>query len=69
MELDGANRVLNAEHKQMLNLTSLHLRSRFESQYQDYDFPEHAFMLVQMMDYWSVSPEGYAHENRTIVSQ
>lgn len=69
MELDGANSVLNKEHKQLLNLTSLHLRSRFELQYQDYDIPEHAFMLVQMLDYWSVSPEGFIHEKRSIVSQ
>jgi hypothetical protein len=69
MELDGGNNVLNKEHKQLLKLTSLSLRPAFEQQYRDYDMPEHALMLVQMMEYWSVSPEGFVHEKREIVSQ
>lgn len=69
MELDGGDRVLNRAHKKLMDYASLHLRSRFERQYQDHDLPEHAFMLVQMLSYWSVSPEGFVHEKRAIVSQ
>lgn len=69
MELDGANSVLNKEHKQLMKVSSAHLQSKFEKQYKDYDFPEHALMLVQMLSYWSISPEGYIHEKRSIVSQ
>ena len=69
MELDGGNSILNKEHKEILKLTSFKLRPKLERQYRDYDMPEHALMLVQMMDYWSVSPEGFVHEKREIVSQ
>ena len=69
MELDGSNSVLNKEHKLLMKTTTKHLQSKFEEQYEDYDFPEHSLMLVQMLSYWSVSPEGYAHEKQTIVSQ
>ena len=69
MELDGANSVLNRDHKRVLKYAVAHLRPKFEVQYKDYDFPEHALMLVQMLGYWSVSPEGYMHEKRSIVSQ
>lgn len=68
MELDGGNAVLNTEHKTLMKVLNQHLRSDFEDQYKDYDFPEHAFMLVQMLSYWSVSPEGYVHEKRQIVA-
>ena len=69
MELDGKNSVLNKEHKQMLKLASEKLVANFKTQYVDFDFPDHAFMLSQMLTYWSLSPEGYVHEKRTIVSQ
>lgn len=69
MELDGGNRILNKEHKKLLKLTSLNLQPKFVAQYQDYEIPEHALMMVQMLEYWSVSPEGFVHEKREIVSQ
>ena len=69
MELDGGNSVLNKEQKQLMKITSAHLQAKFEKDYKDYDFPEHALMLVQMLSYWSVSPEGFIHEKRSIVSQ
>jgi hypothetical protein len=69
MELDGGNSVLNKDHKQLLKLASQNLRPEFEQQYRDYDMPEHALMLVQMMEYWSVSPEGFVHEKREVVSR
>lgn len=69
MELDGQGRVLNQEHKQLLRLAGAKLQEDFRAQYEGYDFPEHALMLSQMMSYWSVSPEGYAHEKRAIVSR
>lgn len=69
MELDGANSVLNKGHKQTLKLVSSHLKDKFIKQYEGYELPEHALMLVQMLGYWSMSPEGYIHEKRSIVSQ
>ena len=69
MELDGSNGVLNKDHKTLLKITSSHLQYEFEKQYKDYDFPEHSLMLVQMLGYWSISPEGFVHEKRTIISE
>jgi hypothetical protein len=69
MELDGADSVLNNQHKALMKLILLHLRSKLERQYEDYDTPEHALILIQMLSYWSVSPEGYVHDKRSIVSQ
>lgn len=57
------------EHKALMSVLNQHLRSEFEEQYREYDFPEHAFMLVQMLSYWSVSPDGYVHEKREIVAE
>ncbi len=69
MELDGQKRILNTQHKQLLDLASAGLEDEFRKQYDGYDLPEHALMLSQMMAYWSVSPEGYVHEKRVIVSR
>lgn len=69
MELDGGNSVLNKEHKKLLKESGEALQSAIWEQYADYDIPEHALMLAQMMAYWSVSPEGFVHEKRVIVSQ
>lgn len=69
MELDGGNSVLNKEHKKLLKQTGESLQSAIWDQYSEYDIPEHALMLAQMLAYWSVSPEGFVHEKRVIVSQ
>jgi len=69
MEMDGANSVLNVDHKQVLKHSSSHLQSSFEQQYKDYDAPEHALVLIRMIAYWSMSPEGFVHEKRSIVSE
>lgn len=69
MELDGKNAVLNEEHKQMLSLAASRLQSKFLAQYEGYGIPEHALMLTQMLSYWAVSPEGFVHEKRSVVSQ
>ncbi len=69
MELDGANAVLNKDHKIMMDLVSHHLRQRFQTQFEGYEIPEHALMLVQMLSYWSTAPEGFVYEKREIVSQ
>lgn len=69
MELDGNKAILNKSHKQLLSVSSAHLQANYEQIYKDVDFPEHALMLVQMMSYWSVSPEGYQHAKRQIVSK
>lgn len=69
MELDGSNGVLNKDHKQVFKYAIAHLGSQFEAQYQGYDAPEHALVLVRMISYWSASPKGYVHEKRSISSQ
>lgn len=69
MELDGKKGVLNKEHKKLLKLSSSQLQSEIQNQYEGYDYPDHALMLTQMLAYWSISPEGYVHDKRTIVSQ
>jgi len=69
LELDGSDSVLNKDHKQVLKYATYHLQSKFENQYEGYDAPEHALMLMRMISYWSVSPEGYVHEKRSIASQ
>lgn len=69
MELDGANAVLNQAHKSLIRTITSHLGMAFGEQYEGLDIPEHAFMLVQMLSYWAMSPEGYVHAKREIVSQ
>ncbi len=69
MQLDGGNSVLNKKHKQLLKQTVEQLKSSFWEQYAEYDIPEHALMLTQMASYWSVSPEGFVHEKREIISR
>lgn len=69
MELDGKDGVLNQEHKQLLKLTATQLQNKILAQYEGYGIPEHALMLTQMLSYWAMSPEGFVHEKRTIVSQ
>ena len=69
MELDGGNSILNKEHKKLLKESGEALQSAIWEQYAEYDIPEHALMLTQMLAYWSVSPEGFVHEKRVIVSQ
>lgn len=69
MELNGNNRSLNNDHKIMLDLLSWHLRNQLSQQYEGYEVPDHGYLLAQMISYWSLSPEGYVHEKRSIVSQ
>lgn len=69
MELDGGSRILNSDHKSLMKYTVVHLRAKIGPQYEGYDIPEHALMLSQMLAYWSASPEGYVHEQRSITSE
>lgn len=69
MKLDGGNAVLNKEHKELLRVSSAQLTDALVKQYAGYELPEHGFMLIQMLSYWSKSPEGYAHEPHVSVSR
>jgi hypothetical protein len=67
MELDGGNAVLGEEHKELLRVSNAQLTSKLIEQFEDYGVPEHGFMLVQMLSYWSESPKGYVHEKHVSV--
>lgn len=69
MELDGGNAVLDQEHKELLNVSSAQLTDSLVKQYDGYEVPEHGFMLIQMLSYWSKAPEGYVHEAHASVSR
>jgi len=64
MELDGGNNVLNKQHKELMRVSADHLRMQFMQQYEGLEVPEHAFMLVQILSYWSRAPEGFVYERR-----
>lgn len=68
MSLDGGGTVLTEEQKQVMEYTVAHLTKTLVDQYQD-EIPYHGLMAVQMMSYWSKSPEGYQHGKREIVSR
>lgn len=69
MELDGGNAVLAQEHKELLHVSSAQLTDSLVKQYDGYEVPEHGFMLIQMLSYWSKAPEGYVHETHASVSR
>lgn len=69
MELDGGNAVLDQEHKELLHVSSALLTDSLVKQFDGYELPEHGFMLIQMLSYWSKAPEGYVHEAHAIVSR
>ena len=52
-----------------LRVSSAQLTDALVKQYAGYELPEHGFMLIQMLSYWSKSPEGYAHEPHVSVSR
>jgi hypothetical protein len=68
MELDGAGAVLDAEHKELLRVSSSQLTSSLIDHFEGSGIPEHGFMLIQMLSYWSNSPEGYVHEKHIAAS-
>ncbi len=65
MELDGGGAVLDADQKKLMRQCSELLSRELMSKYED-PIPEHGFMLVQMLGYWSHSPENYQHNKRVI---
>jgi hypothetical protein len=69
MELDGGNSVLDEEHKELLRTSSARLTAELIEQFEGYDVPEHGFMLIQMLSYWSNSPKGFVHEKHVAVSR
>lgn len=69
MELDGGNAVLDEDHKELLRTSSVRLTAELIEQFEGYDVPEHGFMLIQMLSYWSNSPKGFVHEKHVAVSR
>ncbi len=68
MKLDGGGAVLDAEHKELLRVSSDQLTSLLIDHFEGGGLPEHGFMLIQMLSYWSNSPEGYVHEKHIAAS-
>lgn len=68
MTLDGHGAVLNDDHKSALTHARRHLIAHLDKEFEG-DFPEHSFLAVQMMGYWSKAPKGHVLGLREIETQ
>lgn len=58
MTLDGHGAVLSDDHKSALTHARRHLIGHLDTEFEN-EFPEHSFLAVQMMGYWSKAPKGH----------
>lgn len=65
MVLDGHNHILKEDEKQLLGKASQALSQYLQKEY-DEEFPEHSFLAVQMLAYWSKAPKDFAVGRREI---
>ena len=65
MVLDGQNYILNEQQKQALGDASQALSRYLMAEYND-EFPEHSFLAVQMLAYWSKAPKDFPIGRREI---
>ncbi|NVK36505.1 MAG: hypothetical protein HWE18_01150 [Gammaproteobacteria bacterium] len=65
MVLDGHNHILKDDEKQLLGKASQALSQFLQKEY-DEEFPEHSFLAVQMLAYWSKAPKDFAIGRREI---
>ncbi|WP_283787771.1 hypothetical protein QNI23_013650 [Bermanella sp. WJH001] len=65
MVLDGQNYILNAQQKHALGAASQALSRYLMAEYND-EFPEHSFLAVQMLAYWSKAPNDFPIGRREI---
>ena len=65
MVLDGQNYILNEQQKQALGAASQALSQYLMAEYND-EFPEHSFLAVQMLAYWSKAPKDFPIGRREI---
>lgn len=68
MVLDGNNAILKPEHKKAFSHARQHLIKHLQKEFQD-EFPEHSFLAVQMLGYWSRAPKGHPIGRREIESK
>ena len=68
MLLDGGNNVLTESQKQAMTHARRHLIQYLQQEYED-QFPEHSFLAVQMLGYWSRAPKGFPIGRREIQTQ
>ena len=65
MVLDGGNNVLTEPQKQAMSNARRHLIQYLQQEYED-QYPEHSFLAVQMLGYWSRAPKDFPVGRREI---
>ena len=65
MVLDGNGAILKPEHKKMFSYARRHLMQHIQKEFEN-EYPEHSFLAVQMLGYWSRAPKGYPIGRREI---
>lgn len=65
MVLDGQNYILNEQQKHALGAASQALSQYLMAEYND-ELPEHSFLAVQMLAYWSKAPKDFPIGRREI---
>ena len=68
MVLDGNNAILKPEHKKAFSHARQHLIKHLKREFQD-EYPEHSFLAVQMLGYWSRAPKDHPIGRREIESK
>ena len=68
MVLDGHGAILKPEHKKALQYARGHLIQHLQKEFND-EYPEHSFLAVQMLGYWSRAPKGHPIGRREIESR
>jgi len=65
MVLDGGNAILTDLQKQAMSHARRHLILYLQQEYVD-QYPEHSFLAVQMLGYWSRAPKNFPIARREI---
>ena len=68
MVLDGHGAILSEDHKQAFTNARRHLISYLKKEFQD-EYPEHSFLAVQMLGYWSRAPMNFPIGRREIATR
>ena len=68
MVLDGHGAILEPKHKKALQHARSYLIQHLQKEFND-EYPEHSFLAVQMLGYWSRAPQGHPIGRREIESR
>ena len=68
MVLDGHGAILQPKHKKALQHARSYLIQHLQKEFND-EYPEHSFLAVQMLGYWSRAPQGHPIGRREIESR